>query len=570
VRSLSKPKKLKKILDFAVFDIESANWTNFLVAGVYDGTNYSHFYSVENLLDYCFSRGFRHVFAHFGGIFDFLFLLQSCLENSERFRFSDIVPRGSGILQFKIHLLDRSITFHDSSALLPFSLKEITETFGVANKKQEFDVSRITKVTPKLLEYLEYDCKGLWQSLRAFFDSEILSDCSHKFTIAGQAIEKFKTFLTEKIPACPFYADEFIRKSYAGGRVEIFKPLFDSENQKLKCYDVNSLYPFCMLEDMPTQFEEWSFDLDLNRMGFIKCVVEVPDDTKIPILWVKTKKFIFPTGILEGTWSTLELREAIKHGAKILKVKTCCYFRNGGPIFKDYVESLFERRKNSKNEVEKTIIKLLLNSTYGRMGIDLDKEGIELDNGQENVIPHFEVMAKGNIFRFVKTKNRLKTFSNVAIASWITSIARVHLHRILVQNQNSLYYCDTDSIFTTNELETSNELGALKLEYETSQACFLLPKVYLTHNKIRMKGFDKKKIKNFKFEDFEKCLEGSIRLSVTSEIKMARFKTALKKGNSFLYKQNAGNKTIKAIYDKRKLIRSELGEWETIPLINNL
>lgn len=566
---LEPPKKIKRIENFAVFDIESANWTDFLCLGFFDGENYEEFFDLESFLKFLYVQKVDTIFAHFGGIFDFLFILQEILEQSHEFSFKKIIPRGSGILQFELARrgFKRKIVFRDSSALLPFSLKKITETFGVAHAKKDFDVAKITEVTPELLEYLRYDCIGLWESLNKFFNSQILSDTSHRFTVASQALEKFKNYLQNPLPACPKHADEFVRESYAGGRVEIFNPVYTYRGKSLKCYDINSMYPFAMLQDMPTQFEEFSPKMDLERMGFIHCEVCVPAEIKIPILWVKGKKFLFPVGNLKGIWSTLELRAAIKQGAVINRVLACAYFSNGGPIFKEFVTDLYEHRKNSETEVEKIIAKLLMNSVYGKMGINLDREGLELDNGQVGVIPQFEIKTRnGNIFRFVKTQVSLRSFSNVAIASWITSIARTHLHSILEQNANSLFYCDTDSIFTTNTLPTGSGLGKLKLEFETRDpCCFLLPKTYFTPHKISMKGFDKKKIAKFTFEDFMACLEGEIRLTQTSEVKMARYKSAMKSGN-FLFKKLESGKTIKSKYDKRILTKDSSGNWESVPI----
>ena len=66
-----------------------------------------------------------------------------------------------------------------------------------------------------------------------------------------------------------------------------------------------------------------------------------------------------------------------------------------------------------------------------------------------------------------------------------------------------------------------------------------------------MKGFDKKKIKNFTAEDFRNQLRGEVdALMVNQEAKFATLKTALKKGY-FLCMNFDGETNIKV--DKRKL-----------------
>jgi hypothetical protein len=74
-------------------------------------------------------------------------------------------------------------------------------------------------------------------------------------TISGIAMRTFLTKhykdTTDKIPLInsnQIYND--IYKAYYGGRVEVFipKPI---DNEKLYYYDVNSLYPFASLNDLP-------------------------------------------------------------------------------------------------------------------------------------------------------------------------------------------------------------------------------------------------------------------------------------------------------------------------------
>jgi len=559
--------KSKPLKPFSVCDIESRNWIEFLIIGHFDGKRFRHFDNLKDFFEYCFSHDHDTIFAHFGGIFDFLFLLNHALGDS-KYRLESIIPRGSGILCFTLEKGKRRITFRDSSALLPFSLRRITESFGVNHVKQTINYTKIKKVTPKLIEYLKHDCVGLHESLEKFYEGDLIKKAGQKFTIASQALQVFRTFLKNPIPQCPGVADKFVRRAYAGGRTEIFKPYFNSKSKKLYCYDVNSLYPFQMAEhEYPLKFEGFSTKLDLKRMGFVEATVFVPEDTYIPLLWKKEGKFIFPVGTFSGIWATCELNEAIKNGAKILSSGKCAYFSNGGKIFSEFVEHLYFLRKNSKSEVEKTTIKLILNSLYGRMGLNLEREGLELDHGQTGVIPHFELKIGEKIVQFVKKDIELESFSNVAIAAWVTAKARIHGHRIMSKMHREIYYTDTDSFFTTKKMPTSNALGELKLEYTSRKACFLLPKTYKAGNKIAMKGFDKKKIKNFTHADFKVALEGDLRILKTEiEPRMFRFKSALrvKKLLSMSPKSERG---IKSLYDKRKIFRDSRGNWDTKPIL---
>lgn len=565
---LSPLDKPGKPINFSVCDIESVGWIKFLTIGHYDGKIFTHFESLDTFLSFIFTHYHGTIFAHFGGIFDFLFILTAILE-SDRYSLFDLIPRGSGVLCFAVleNTTGRKIVFRDSSALFPFGLRKLTESFGVTHVKQEIDYAQIKEVTPQLIEYLEYDCKGLWESLNTFYSSVLISQAGPKTTIASQAVQVLRSFIQQPIPACPAHVDTFVRTAYAGGRTEIFRPLYVSKKQTLKCYDVNSLYPYVMQSnEFPTAFHGFSNTFDLERMGFCECTVEVPKNDYMPLLWSKKEKFLFPVGIFSGVWSTIEIKEAIKNGAKVLKTGQCCYFENGGPIFRDYINSLYKIRLESTSEVDKTIVKLLMNSTYGRMGLNPKKEGLELDRGQPDVTPAFELKIGKHTIRFVKTEVTLKSFSNVAIAAWVTALARIHMHRIMKPIEKSVYYMDTDSIYTPEILPNSKNLGDLKLEAEMNEACFLLPKTYFAGGKVSMKGFDKKKIQHFKFDDFCHALEGDLKmLKIPQDVKMMRMKTA-GRHNTLLKLSKQSTRQIKSVYDKRVLTKTKNG-WETSPII---
>ena len=71
-----KRKGRKRLGKFIVFDIESNNWKDFVLGGIYDGTEFKTYRTVESLRKGLESYENVTVFAHFGGIFDFLFMLE--------------------------------------------------------------------------------------------------------------------------------------------------------------------------------------------------------------------------------------------------------------------------------------------------------------------------------------------------------------------------------------------------------------------------------------------------------------------------------------------------------------
>ena len=626
----------KKMPKFGVCDIEASDWIKFLVIGYYSKIRDSEtdepleekFETFERMADFCawiFSDEQPHniIYAHFGGKYDFNFILREFYFMHEYYYIDGMIPRGSGLLCVSVSTVkrysiapaktkekniikrfpngdvlikDRTIVFKDSAALLPFSLKSLTENFGVEHKKQEIDYEQIKEVTPELLEYLEYDLKGLYQVLEKFYSWPMIKAAGATSTMASQAMRVFQTHLKTTIPSLGGGIDDFVRGAYFGGRTEIFKPLFNQKpgQKSLKTLDVNSLYPAVMRDnEFPTVFQHETKKYYAERMGFYEVDVEVPDMYIPPLGTVFDQegdgRLIFPVGKFRGRWSTIELNYAMSLGVKILKVHRGKVFKNGGYIFKDYINELYAiRQKASKDSVDNVLCKLLMNSTYGRFGLQRERENIEFDDGQLGVHSPMEIeLGKNKFIRLVKKDIVLEnSFANVAIAAWVTSHARILMHKLYMKAPEALYYSDTDSLFTTHDYVCDDkDLGKLKFEYDSKNACFLLPKTYILEafdpqfkqyddkgkeykstKKVVMKGFDKKKISKFELEDFYIALEGDLRkLHTKNPAKFATFKTAIKK-QKFVTMLEEQDRQIRSTYNKRKIIKTASGDFDTEPL----
>lgn len=493
---------------FEVCDIEATTWTNFLIIGHFDGTEYREFVKLPAYIEFLARKaedapeGKLTVFAHYGGGYDFSFLIDAIFFNSP-YMIGNIIERGSGILSLEMQgkrgQQKIKIIFRDSTALLPFSLKKITETFGVAHKKKEMDHTRVTKVTKKLREYLRYDCVGLYESLQKYFHWWLFDGVEVGYTVAGQAMRLWRKYIDEPIFAIKEPAiDDFIRGAYFGGRTEIFKPWFDgrrmSGHPSLKCYDCNSLYPTAMkLHDYPIAFSHETEIYEEGELGIYDVEVKIPNNMwcpPIPILHAikKTNKLIFPTGRFKARLTNWEIDYCRKLGIQI-KTGYGIVFINGGKIFKPYVDELYAIRKQSPaGSIDDILSKLYMNGLYGRTALRLDREELIVDDGRDNVEPHMVIQGpSGKKIAFVKHPKRIKAFTNAAIATFVTAGARLYMHPFYLECDRDLYYTDTDSLFTTQTLPTGKNLGEMKLEYECDAACFLLPKTYIAHHTSKEK-----------------------------------------------------------------------------------
>lgn len=565
---------------FSVADIEAPEWVNFLVIGLFDGTEFKYFTRLRDFFRYIAKHDTpQTIYMHFGGNFDFLHLLDY-LVNCGTWNIIEIIPRGSGMLCLKVEHVQsgKVILFRDSIALLPFSLATLTETFPVKHKKLKADFEKMHELRDEDIKYLEHDCRGLHEVITHYFNWPLVAKSGPAPTVASQAMRILRMFISEEFVGIGGKVDEFVRRGYIAGRTEIFRPVFPpnpTDTRKLNCYDVNSLFPYCMSLEMPGNFQYWSRDYDPDEMGVWRATVDVPEDLYIPILGKKmktkdgTEKLVFPTGIFSGTWTTAELEYAKTLGCRIVKTGLGAIFQNRGRVFAPYIDELYKLKEAAKpGTVNYVLAKLLLNSSYGRFGIRRDKEKLVFDDGREGFQEIREFNLRGKTVCLGRIPTEYNGFANVAIAMWITALARIHMHRQMAEIDFDVYYTDTDSLFTPRELPHGEGLGKMKLEYTCDSAVFLLPKTYCVDGlsgekkkKIRMKGIDRKAADAFTLADFRAALDGTHRLTAVVSPRFATLRSAIKTGK-LVTMLPGGKKTIKAVYSKRVLIENSDG-WDS-------
>jgi hypothetical protein len=243
-----------------------------------------------------------------------------------------------------------------------------------------------------------------------------------------------------------------------------------------------------------------------NFFGFVKCKVTTPINILKPILPFKYQgKTIFPTGTWVATYFSEEIKEGLKLGYKFEYYEG--YEFDSYPIFNSYVHDFHEEKKHATG-AKKFIAKLHLNSLYGVMGrkqdlirtVNIRKD--ELYKYATTSIIHSMTSVSEDIYVLlisdnlnttvlnelnVRLNSEYRSFksivpSNVAIASAVTSYARIHM--IPFKLNTDCYYSDTDSIFTKTKLNLSQigiELGLMKDELNgniVKEAYFLGIKQY--------------------------------------------------------------------------------------------
>lgn len=369
--------------------------------------------------------------------------------------------------------------------------------------------------------YLERDCVLLQSCLDKFYSMVGLAGGEVALTAPGTAMASFRrvhlnetvptnrhypTCKHEETPDCEGCLHSFVRRGYYGGRVEVYRDKFLGPGS-LNVGDINSMYPWAMLGPVPTELvaiKEGSIDFEkhcAHWLGFLDVDIDVPRGAYLPPLPYRTQdKLVFPTGTLSGVWTSEEIRNAIVHGCTIRRMGRSVWFR-GKPIFTEFVKHWYSYRdKSSPNysEAMAHVAKLLLNSLYGKMGTNEERDKLWFYPRESDFADH-ELTAIANAVDGVYTEKVRISSSYIIphIAAWITSVARVRLHNIaqsFIDSGYEIYYMDTDCCHTTAPLSSSTRLGELKLECSVLYAEYAAPKLYLMrvadgHSEVKAKGF---------------------------------------------------------------------------------
>ena len=338
-----------------------------------------------------------------------------------------------------------------------------------------------------------------------------------------------KVFDEKKIGIFDYKQQEFIRKSFFGGRTNAIKLKYTFEGtEEGKYADITSLYPTTNYYDeyplghpeiITENFKTFTGD---EYYGFIDCDVVCPKDLYFPVLARKGEKLLFDLEDKRGIWTTIELKKAIEKGYKITKIYEVYHFdKRSNDLFKPYVSKFLKIKQEAsgfpdwvKTDEDKlkyiekyhkeqgillninnigfnaglrAIAKLCLNSLWGKFGQRTNMPITEVvnDKAKYNNIMFNDKYKDHNLFfidderveinyRVVDEYIENSVNTNIAIASFTTSSARLRLYYGLNLLNHQVLYHDTDSIVykydknnpNHNELPLGDNLGEWTDELE--------------------------------------------------------------------------------------------------------
>lgn len=256
------------------------------------------------------------IFFHNLGGFDGFFVYKALLNYINPDQVSTIIDDANKFITITLKSEEGEFTFKDSLRLFPMSLSGLCKTFGVEGKLGKYDKSfnslslfDNSELLDTFINYGMQDSVALYNALvRAQFkihDDFKLDIASRNIvSTSSLAFNVFRSkFQKRDITILNNAQELFIRRGYFGGATDYYKKYVTNA----KYYDVNSLYPFSMLRDMPGKVIKYHNNMSKinlsNFFGFVLAEVTIPK-TLVPLLPYKSKigNTIFPTGTIIGVY----------------------------------------------------------------------------------------------------------------------------------------------------------------------------------------------------------------------------------------------------------------------------
>jgi hypothetical protein len=251
------------------------------------------------------------IFAHNLGNFDGYFLYKGLMLCYNPDHVTCIMDESNSFISIQ-HLNVPFIEWKDSLRIFPTNLDKLCKMFGVDSKTSTYNpqfnsisLFNNQELLQLFIQYSLQDAKSLYQALttaQSIYFDKFKVDLVSVYSTATLSLKIFRTmFQDQPIFILPYNIDSTIRDGYFGGGTDVYK----AYAKNVYYYDVNSLYPFAMLNPMPYNILNNGKMISLiNRtldsfFGFAYVKIVCPIDMLRPVLpFHHDGKTIYPV----GTW----------------------------------------------------------------------------------------------------------------------------------------------------------------------------------------------------------------------------------------------------------------------------
>jgi hypothetical protein len=470
------------VLDLETDPFEHGKFIKPFVAGFYDGTTFSSFWShdcVDRLVSMLAETPEPFtIYAHNGGRFDFFYFLEY-IERELRIVNGRIIQAWLGHHELR-----------DSFAIMPFALEQYKKT-PIDYDKFKPDVR--DQHRDEITSYLRDDCVDLYE-LCTTFNQEF----GTALTIGSASMKQLKRFHTFAT-GNEVYDAKFRKDFYFGGRNQVFRA--GIIRAPIRVYDVNSMYASVMRDCLHpvstgiyvgTKIDKQTAFVTVQGTNYGAFPTRRDDNSL---------DFTQETGTFHTTIH--EFEAALETGAfkpeRILKT----YGFSRRESFSDFVNHFYNARNKARasgDKIRTLFYKFVLNSGYGKFAQNPENYSDWYITEYGEFPPTWHECTKvcpnecrerwtpafisGNDYIIWSRPLKEHFYYNIATGASITGAARAVLLRGLRAAVNP-YYCDTDSIMCeslSGVPVSDSDLGAWKLECEGDRAAICGKKLYAVWN----------------------------------------------------------------------------------------
>lgn len=387
---------------------------------------------------------------------------------------------------------ERYITIYDSLKIIPFSVEQVADTFGLPISKLEIDYKEKREkghiLTQIEKDYIANDVEIMARALKVLFDEGL-----NQITQGSNALHDYKkmtgTKRFKKLFPPPAY-DYDVRQAYRGGFTYVNPAFQNKELGKGIVLDVNSLYSWVM-HDCPLPYGEGIFfngkyeqdNLYNLYVQMFTCEFELKEGY-IPTLQIKNSLAFAPTQYLSSSngeevtlcLTSVDLKLFFEHyNVYNITYHSGWKFKSTVGLFTEYIDKWIKVKIESTlngNKGMRQLAKLMLNALYGKFA---------LNPNVQSKIPYLE----DGIVKYRLGEKELRTPLYIPIGVFVTAHARYKTISSAQKVFNRFAYADTDSLHLIGtEIPEGLEvdpvkLGAWKLESEFSRAKFIRQKTYI-------------------------------------------------------------------------------------------
>lgn len=427
------------------------------------------------------------------------------------------------------------VTIYDSMKILNFAVDKIAKDFDLPISKLELDYHEKREVghelTPHEVDYIRNDVEIVARALEIMFEQNL-----NKMTIGSDALATYRKLnknFDKYFPVLPYEIDQDIRKSYRGGFTYLNDIYKEKETGAGLVFDKNSMYPSKMkYERLPIgtpQYFEGKYEEDILYNLYVQtfsCSFELKKG-KIPSIQIKDLYYFLPNEYVKSsgglpitlTLTSIDLKLFLEN-YDISDVKWICgwKFKSIKGLFTKYIDYWTEQKinaKKTKNASMYTISKLMLNSLYGKFGLN------------PNVRGKYPYLDDKGIVKYALYEKEIRKPIYLPVASFVTSYARYDIIKSseaireysLKKYGKDLYvYSDTDSIHCLlSEEDDLRDILAIdeyklnywSIDYRFKRGKYIRQKCYIELGyddklNVTVAGLPKKMGKYINFDNFKK------------------------------------------------------------------